>query len=57
MASFHSWKDRAHSRLQDATQRELNDESERNKDDIAECEDLEQHYNERVDIYEVSISH
>ena len=39
--------------FQTQIEKELTEERERNKDDIAHLESLEKHYTERVQIYEV----
>jgi gluconate kinase len=38
------------------TQKLLDEETERNKDNIAHCEALQKHYDDRVTAYEVQIS-
>jgi structural maintenance of chromosome 4 len=39
------------------TQKLLDEETERNKDDIAHCEALQKHYDDRVTVYEVRRIH
>lgn len=38
------------------TQKLLDEETERNKDDISHCEALQKHYDDRVVAYEVALS-